>query len=267
MRMREASAAQRSPSFIYSCAKVEFYFAGRTPMGAFRRREPPANLRKRSAEPDEPSEAALEPSLPEPQLKQARKGIDASEHPGSSATRKRDTTDTETGGIFSLDADGRLVSEDSQRVFTQLEVDTDKSRDHRAVLERNYKIGEKLRTGELEAGIYRGQGAYLSHMKQREDAIRGNKYTGLHGPLRASQFARTTLRIDYNPEICKDYKETGYCGFGDTCKFLHDRSDYKAGWQIEKEWEQEQRRKQEQLLKEKEKSERKVHEQKLKPPM
>merc|ERR1712078_266276 len=23
--------------------------------------------------------------------------------------------------------------------------------------------------------------------------------------------------------ICKDYKETGYCGYGDTCKFLHDR--------------------------------------------
>ena len=28
----------------------------------------------------------------------------------------------------------------------------------------------------------------------------------------------------------------GYCGFGDSCKFLHDRSDYKHGWQIEREW-------------------------------
>lgn len=28
------------------------------------------------------------------------------------------------------------------------------------------------------------------------------------------------------PDICKDYKETGFCGFGDSCKFLHDRSDY-----------------------------------------
>jgi len=28
----------------------------------------------------------------------------------------------------------------------------------------------------------------------------------------------------------------GYCGFGDSCKFLHDRSDYKHGWQLEQEW-------------------------------
>ncbi len=28
----------------------------------------------------------------------------------------------------------------------------------------------------------------------------------------------------------------GYCGFGDSCKFLHDRSDYKHGWQLEREW-------------------------------
>jgi hypothetical protein len=28
----------------------------------------------------------------------------------------------------------------------------------------------------------------------------------------------------------------GYCGFGDSCKFLHDRSDYKYGWQLEREW-------------------------------
>ena len=36
--------------------------------------------------------------------------------------------------------------------------------------------------------------------------------------------------------LCKDYKETGYCGFGDTCKFMHDRSDYKHGWQMDKEF-------------------------------
>ena len=45
-----------------------------------------------------------------------------------------------------------------------------------------------------------------------------------------------THRWDYAPDICKDYKETGFCGFGDSCKFLHDRSDYKFGWQLENEY-------------------------------
>lgn len=42
--------------------------------------------------------------------------------------------------------------------------------------------------------------------------------------------------MDYQPDVCKDYKETGYCGFGDSCKFLHDRSDYAAGWQLDRDW-------------------------------
>ena len=34
------------------------------------------------------------------------------------------------------------------------------------------------------------------------------------GPLQAPSFLRSTVRWDYQPDICKDYKETGYCGFG-----------------------------------------------------
>lgn len=57
------------------------------------------------------------------------------------------------------------------------------------------------------------------------------------GPIRAPANLRATVRWDYQPDICKDYKETGFCGFGDSCKFLHDRSDYKHGWQLEREYE------------------------------
>lgn len=53
---------------------------------------------------------------------------------------------------------------------------------------------------------------------------------------RKHNFIRSTIRTDYQPDICKDYKETGFCGFGDSCKFLHDRSDYKHGWQLDQEW-------------------------------
>ena len=37
------------------------------------------------------------------------------------------------------------------------------------------------------------------------------------------------------------FKETGYCAFGDSCIYMHDRSDYKLGWQLEKEWEEKQK--------------------------
>ncbi|CAF1032610.1 unnamed protein product [Didymodactylos carnosus] len=54
--------------------------------------------------------------------------------------------------------------------------------------------------------------------------------------VRAPAHLRASVRWDYEPDICKDYKETGYCGFGDSCKFLHDSSDYKHGWQLQREW-------------------------------
>ncbi|KAH8739108.1 zf-C3HC4/zf-CCCH zinc finger proteinhypothetical protein [Cryptosporidium ryanae] len=55
---------------------------------------------------------------------------------------------------------------------------------------------------------------------------------------------RQTIRIDYQHDICKDYKETGYCGFGDTCKFLHDRSDFTSGWKLDREWKLQEKKRQ-----------------------
>ena len=62
-----------------------------------------------------------------------------------------------------------------------------------------------------------------------------NKF--LAGPLKAPTFVRTTSRFDYQPDICKDYKDTGFCGFGDSCIYLHDRGNTMSGWQIEEEYE------------------------------
>eukprot|EP00934_Nitzschia_sp_Nitz4_P007739 Nitzschia sp. Nitz4//scaffold215_size37433//12983//13873//NITZ4_007749-RA/size37433-processed-gene-0.48-mRNA-1//-1//CDS//3329542145//7729//frame0 len=67
---------------------------------------------------------------------------------------------------------------------------------------------------------------------------RGNKL--LAAPIRAPTNIRTTCRFDYQPDICKDYKDTGFCGFGDTCIYLHDRGDTLSGWQLEQKWQQEQ---------------------------
>lgn len=74
-----------------------------------------------------------------------------------------------------------------------------------------------------------------------------SKATGIHGPVRAPAFVRTTTRMDYQPDVCKDYKETGFCGYGDSCKFLHDRGNYSSGWQQEKEWDEQQSKKKKRL--------------------
>lgn len=57
------------------------------------------------------------------------------------------------------------------------------------------------------------------------------------GPVKAPTNIRTITVTDYAPDVCKDYKQTGFCGFGDNCKFLHAREDYAAGWKLDKEWE------------------------------
>lgn len=49
--------------------------------------------------------------------------------------------------------------------------------------------------------------------------------------------------MDHNPELCKPFFETGYCPFGDTCIYIHDRTDYKSGYQLEMEYKQAQKRK------------------------
>ncbi|GKY90727.1 hypothetical protein MPSEU_000046000 [Mayamaea pseudoterrestris] len=64
------------------------------------------------------------------------------------------------------------------------------------------------------------------------------------GPLRAAASVRVTARFDYQPDVCKDYKQTGFCGYGDTCIYLHDRGDSLSGWQLEEQWQLQQKAKQ-----------------------
>ncbi len=61
------------------------------------------------------------------------------------------------------------------------------------------------------------------------------------GPARVAAHIRSTITIDYQPDVCKDYKDTGYCAYGNNCKFLHDRTDYRSTKQIQGEWAVQQR--------------------------
>ncbi|XP_071507290.1 E3 ubiquitin-protein ligase RNF113A-like [Diadema antillarum] len=117
-------------------------------------------------------------------------------------------------------------------------MDTDHSLDAQALFEHQKKINEELKDQEDDKK-YRGMNNYHTYI-EKKDTAQGNAASGhvRKGPIRAPTNLRVTTRWDYAPDICKDYKETGFCGFGDSCKFMHDRSDYKFGWQLEKEWDE-----------------------------
>lgn len=67
------------------------------------------------------------------------------------------------------------------------------------------------------------------------------------GPVKSTTATfKFSRHYDYARDLCKDYNETGFCGFGDSCKFLHDRGDYKSGWELDLDWEEEQRKKKKQ---------------------
>ncbi|KAF0990562.1 hypothetical protein HZS_6867 [Henneguya salminicola] len=110
------------------------------------------------------------------------------------------------------------------------------SLDAQAIFERQLELN-KEREGKIDDGMYRGQTAYAKYLT-KQDSIMGKASSNLvrQGPFRAAENIRVTTRWDYQQDLCKDYKDTGFCGFGDSCKFVHDRTDYKAGWELERDY-------------------------------
>ncbi|KAG6900721.1 hypothetical protein C0993_003747 [Termitomyces sp. T159_Od127] len=64
-------------------------------------------------------------------------------------------------------------------------------------------------------GRYHGQSAYKSHLVKSKEIPKAMRV----GPQRSTSTIRTVTIVDYQPDVCKDYKETGY---------------YLAGWQLDK---------------------------------
>lgn len=63
---------------------------------------------------------------------------------------------------------------------------------------------------EIPDGCYKGLANPTSYIRKNPDAP-----THTFGPVKAPPNVRTFTVLDYQPDTCKDYKNTGYCGFGD----------------------------------------------------
>jgi RING finger protein 113A len=115
---------------------------------------------------------------------------------------------------------------------------------------RQKEISKKIHSGDLDTELYRGLKGYALYAEKSDASIYASKYTGSLGPVKAPSHLRATCRFDYAYGLCKDWKVSGYCGYGDSCIFVHDRSEFKTGWELEKEWELEQEEKRKKAFKE-----------------
>nr|CDS31604.1 ring finger protein 113a [Hymenolepis microstoma] len=148
-----------------------------------------------------------------------------------------DSDDDLTNVTFKADYNAVTSGPKDQGATATLEIDTDVTQDAQALFIKSQKINKEVKSNNDK--VYRGMNNYAQYL-EKKDTVMGNAASGFNrkGPMRAPAHLRATVRWDYQPDVCKDYKETGFCSFGDSCKFLHDRSDYKHGWQLEQEFQE-----------------------------
>lgn len=199
-------------------------------------------------EDDENSDTDLAENLKEIKRKFNKRGSKLTQSTKGYRKREIDDDKDEDETTFSKDmfvaySANKAVQEKTDMGATATyELDTAFDRDTQATFERAAKLNKELKEQKNDDKVYRGINNY-QQFYEKKDTAQGNASSGIaraKGPMRAPSNLRATVRWDYQPDICKDYKETGYCGFGDSCKFMHDRSDYKHGWQLENDWLKEQ---------------------------
>ncbi|KAJ3389318.1 hypothetical protein HDU84_008865 [Entophlyctis sp. JEL0112] len=162
----------------------------------------------------------------------------ASTVPAPSAGQQKDAR-------FSFKASGTAASLVTNTATRTLDVDGILDSEGRLI----QSADPVILAGDDAAGIetYKGASAYKEYVNKKVAKVTQSNAGGLRaGPLKGQTTVRITSRFDYQQDICKDYKDSGNCGFGDSCIYMHDRGDYKTGWQLEKEWEEQQKLKQKQ---------------------
>lgn len=185
------------------------------------------------------------PATPPPAASDSESGYTSTEDEGRRIKRRRKTaivtasSNNEpkiTSGdlsttTFAADRSAQ-ISETNDATKTSNWFDESKP-DAKSLLGTTRSLPSNPRTEEEQSdGTYKGAAGYKTFIQKNPDAP-----SRAVGPVKAPTNIRTITVTDFAPDVCKDYKQTGFCGFGDSCKFLHAREDYKQGWELDRDWE------------------------------
>lgn len=199
----------------------------------FKKRANKPNLRKRQAAPppasqsDSDSEYSSEDGVGRRIKRQKRGGI-ATSSSGAQWTKVDGLKVTE----FTADKTSNIQkTNDATRQSNWYDETAQNASNDQKALDRS-GLQPKSESDKPRDGIYKGSANYQSFIQKNPNAPDRKV-----GPIKAPTNIRTVTTTDFAPDVCKDYKQTGFCGFGDSCKFLHAREDYKQGWELDRDWE------------------------------
>jgi RING finger protein 113A len=199
----------------------------------FKKRSAKSNFRKRPATPppagDDSDSSAYSSSEDESGQRVKRRKKNTGIISASSKVKATSSSDL-TSTIYTADRSGAIQSvNDATKQSNWYDENATDALSSKNLLGSTRAIPPDAATRD---GIYKGLANQTTFIQKNPNAP-----TRTVGPVKAPTNIRTITVTDFAPDVCKDYKQTGFCGFGDNCKYLHAREDYKQGWQLDKEWE------------------------------
>ncbi len=215
------------------------------PVAVFKKRgaKGKANLRKRAATPppagsdSDASDFSSSEDEAGQRIKRRKRNTGAVAASSKTAAGSGNGSTNLSATVFS--ADRTLALDSGQREATKqsnwYDEDDTTAPSARSLLGSTRAMPTQQQTSQPSDGTYRG----LANATRFTAAPNPDRAPSRSvGPVKAPPTNIRTITItDMAPDVCKDYKQTGFCGFGDGCKFLHAREDYAHGWQLDREWE------------------------------
>jgi RING finger protein 113A len=206
------------------------------PVALFKKRTNKTNLRKRPATPppadsDSSSEGDYSDGGKDENGRQIKRPRKAGVSGGTTVSKSKHTTDTSATTKYVADRSATIAaSDDATRQSNWYDETAPDALSAKNLLGSTRNVPNAAAPPD---GTYKGHAGYSNFLSKNPEAPARRA-----GPVKeAATNVRTITITDYAPDVCKDYKQTGFCGFGDSCKFLHAREDYKQGWALDRDWE------------------------------